>query len=118
MGDGFARILGRPGQLERLGSVEGGREADFAGLFGMGLGSVGVRRIFGEGRGPGGFLTPLRADLAARLALALCLPPMGAVGDRVSIQCTRSRYCVQNAMCGSFVLLAFSRTFSIEGGTV
>ena len=29
--------------------------------------------------------TPLRADFAARLALALCLPPMGAVEYLVSI---------------------------------
>ena len=37
MRDGFAGVLGRPGELERLGSVEGGCEADFSGLLGMGL---------------------------------------------------------------------------------
>ena len=37
MRDGFARVFGRPGELERLGSVEGGCQADFSRLFGMGL---------------------------------------------------------------------------------
>ena len=32
MRDGFARVFGRAGELERLGSVERGREADFAGF--------------------------------------------------------------------------------------
>lgn len=32
MRDGFARIFGRAGELQGLGSVKGGCEADFAGL--------------------------------------------------------------------------------------
>ena len=47
---------------------------------------VEVRRV-------GGFLdgehTPLRVALEARLALALCLPPMGAVNPIVSKRGTR-----------------------------
>ena len=35
--------------------------------------------------------TPLSADFAARLALALCLPPMGAVNFLVSINYNLSR---------------------------
>ena len=63
--------------------MEGGCEADFAGLFGVGLerwGLDGAERKQGRGE-----RTPLRADFAARLALALCLPPIGAVEHRVSI---------------------------------
>jgi hypothetical protein len=32
MGDGLAGVLGRPGELEGLGAVEGGRGADLAGF--------------------------------------------------------------------------------------
>ena len=37
MRDGFARVFGRARKLKRLGSVEGGREADFAGFLRVGL---------------------------------------------------------------------------------
>lgn len=37
MRDGFARVFGRAGELERLGSVEGGCEADFTGFLRVGL---------------------------------------------------------------------------------
>lgn len=37
MRDRFAGVFGRAGQLERLGSVEGGAEADFADLFAVDL---------------------------------------------------------------------------------
>lgn len=81
MRDGFARVFGRARKLERLGSVEGGCEADFAGFLRVGLGAMGL----GECRGWMGVEhTPLRADFAARLALTLCLPPMGADNDRIS----------------------------------
>ena len=80
MRDRFSRVFGRPGELERLGSVERGREADFSSLFGMGLERMGIRRFVG-GKRARGEPTPLRADFAAKLALALCLPPMGAVDE-------------------------------------
>ena len=37
MGNGFARVFGRAGELERLWSVERCCEADFAGFLGMRL---------------------------------------------------------------------------------
>ena len=81
MGDGFAGVFGRAGELERLWSVEGCCEANFAGLLGMRLNVSGLD----ECRRRGKERTPLRADFAARLALALCLPPMGAVKYIVNI---------------------------------
>ena len=69
------------------------------GLFGSSWGApgiVGIRRsVEEEEGGREGERTPLRADFAAKLALRLCLPPMGAVDDRVSTICTRVSYCVQ-----------------------
>lgn len=50
---------------------------------------IGIRRSEEE-EGPGK-PTPLRADFAAKLALALCLPPMGAVNDRVSTSYTEPK---------------------------
>ena len=51
MRDRFARVFGRAGELERLGSMERGREADFAGFLGVDLEIVGVRSSV-EGRRP------------------------------------------------------------------
>lgn len=42
MRDGFARVFGRARKLERLGSVEGGCEADFAGFLRVDLGIWGL----------------------------------------------------------------------------
>lgn len=37
MGNGFARVFGRAGELKRLGAVECCCKADFAGFLGMDL---------------------------------------------------------------------------------
>ena len=47
--------------------------------------------------------TPLRADFAARLALALCLPPMGAVEFLVSIFYTCLALRLDRKVRGRFV---------------
>lgn len=61
--------------------MEGCCEADFAGFLGIYLDSRWLES--GLGWGLGG-CTPLRVDFAARLALALCLPPIGAMERRIS----------------------------------
>jgi len=60
MRDGFAWVLGRAGELEGLGTVEGCCEADFAGFFGVDLDvlasdSCSVWRRFGAYAFEGGF---------------------------------------------------------------
>lgn len=64
--------------------MEGGCEADFASFLAVDLdkrSSAGPGYLISKG----GQHTPFRVALAAALAFALCLPPIGAVKTKVSI---------------------------------
>ena len=68
--------------------MEGRCEADFASFFAVDLGVVlGRDSLCGRIT----VRTPFKADLAARLALALCLPPMGAMNQTFS-NCSCKHY--------------------------
>ena len=125
MGHGFAWVFGRARELEGLGSVEGRCVSDFAGFFAVDLLDCTVLDYglgFAEGEGiEEGKRTPLDTALAAVLALALCLPPMGAGDIDVSItvicnharrRCLTARCCARNDWEQAFAapLLAILRT--------
>ena len=81
MGDRFAWIFRGAGKLEGLGPVECCCTSYFAGFLAVDLCSW-VRNFALQAMGHGELEhTPLDTALAAALALALCFPPMGAIGD-------------------------------------
>jgi hypothetical protein len=75
--DGLAGVLGRAGELEGLGAVEGRRETDLADLLRVHLRIVSTRF---DGWKRIGELTPFKADLAAALA---CLEPFAGLAEPV-----------------------------------